>query len=291
LRLAGGGLIIRGHMNAYQDELDAPYALTPAQVAQFRADGFIKLKGVFSATVLEHYGREITRITMERNQLKDVPMEQRGTYAKAFIQVTNLWRDSAMAKTFSFNRRTARIACQLLGTRGVRMWHDQALYKEPGGGFTPWHADQYYWPMATAKCVTAWIPLQAVTMELGPLCFGKGSHRKRIGGDIAIGDKSEELIRQEVKRQGLVEVQEPFELGEVSFHLGWTLHRAGSNATTQPRRVHTIIYMDSEMRLAEPKNPDQQNDWNAWTPGTKIGQIMADERNPVLFEGRPEPSN
>jgi ectoine hydroxylase-related dioxygenase (phytanoyl-CoA dioxygenase family) len=61
------------------------------------------------------------------------------------------------------------------------MWHDQALYKEPGGGFTPWHADQQYWPMASALCVTAWLPLQAVPMELGPLSFAPGSHLKKIG--------------------------------------------------------------------------------------------------------------
>jgi len=55
----------------------------------------------------------------------------------------------------------------LLDTQGVRMWHDQSLYKEPSGGFTPWHADQQYWPMASGLCVTAWIPLHAVPLVQG----------------------------------------------------------------------------------------------------------------------------
>src|SRR5690606_39195756 len=118
-------------------------------------------------------------------------------------------------------------AAELVGTVGVRMYHDQALYKEASGGFTPWHADQQYWPMATSKCVTAWCPFQAVPMEMGPMSFGRGSHLKNIGRDIEISDESERIIREEIKREGLLEVTEPFGLGDVSFHTGWTLHRAG----------------------------------------------------------------
>ena len=39
------------------------------------------------------------------------------------------------------------IATELMQTDGARLYHDQALFKEAGGGITPWHADQYYWPL------------------------------------------------------------------------------------------------------------------------------------------------
>lgn len=42
------------------------------------------------------------------------------------------------------------------------MYADQALYKEPHGGYTPWHCDAFYWPLATDKALTAWIPLQVL---------------------------------------------------------------------------------------------------------------------------------
>ena len=32
--------------------------------------------------------------------------------------------------------------------------------------------------------------------------------------------------------------------GEVSFHSGWTFHRAEGNSTQHPRKVMTVIYMD-----------------------------------------------
>ena len=211
-------------------------------------------------------------------------MAERSLYDRAFIQVGNLWTRSQRIREFVVGNRLARIAAQLMGTRSVRLWHDQALYKEPSGGFTPWHVDQQYWPMASPHCITAWIPLQPVPLELGPLCFGRGSHLRRIGHDLEISAESEAQIRREVREQKIDEVQESYALGDVSYHLGGTLHRAGPNQTTTPRRVFTIIYMDVEMRLAPPKNENQEVDWRTWTPSTQIGQIMDDPLNPILCE-------
>jgi hypothetical protein len=119
---------------------------------------------------------------------------------------------------------------------------------------------------------------------MGPLCFGRGSHHKRIGRDLEISAESEAHIRDAVRKEKIDEVQEPYALGDVSFHLGWTLHRAGPNTTDQIRRVFTIIYMDIDMRLATPTNKNQQFDWETWTPTTQVGEIMNDPLNPVLFE-------
>ena len=266
------------------ERLDAPYALDEAAILRFQADGFVRLSNVLSPDILADVAPEITRLVEEGNRLKDIPLEKRTLYDQAFIQVMNLWTRNDRVRQFAFGKRLARLATELLGTRGVRMWHDQALYKEPAGGFTPWHADQQYWPMASAHSVTAWIPLQPVPIEMGPLCFARGSHLKRIGRDLEISAESEQQISAAVRKEKIDEVQEPYALGDVSFHLGWTLHRAGPNTTKDVRRVFTIIYMDVDMRLAPPKNKNQQTDWDTWTPGTKVGEIMDDLLNPALFE-------
>lgn len=264
--------------------LGEPYPLTEQQRQQFRDEGFIRLPQVFSADALAALEPAITADTLAHDPHAGVPLENRDTYGKAFIQVGNLWRRCPEAKRLTFSKRLAGIATALLDTRGVRLWHDQALYKEPSGGFTPWHVDQQYWPMASGLCVTAWIPLHAVPLEMGPLSFARGSHRKRIGRELAISDESERLIQDAVRAQGIEEVIEPYAVGDVSFHLGWTLHRAGPNTTAAPRKVHTVIFMDIDMRLAEPKNAAQRLDHETWTPSTAVGEIMDDPLNPVLFE-------
>ena len=182
-----------------------------------------------------------------------------------------------------FSPRLARIAAELLQVSGVRLYHDQALYKEAHGGFTPAHADQYYWPLSSDRTVTAWIPLQAVPLEMGPLAFYAGSHRLNIARNIEISDESERNVRINMEAQGIPLIEEPFEVGEVSFHNGWTFHRARENATARLRAAMTVIYMDHEMKLEAPTNRHQQSDWDKWCPGAGVGEVIATRHNPVLY--------
>jgi ectoine hydroxylase-related dioxygenase (phytanoyl-CoA dioxygenase family) len=263
-------------------DLDTPYALTGAQIATFRENGYIKLKDVLSKEVLQYYGDEITRLVIELNT-NNQPLEQRSTYGKAFLQVINLWESSKVVEEFVRSKRLAKIATDLLEVSGVRIYHDQALYKEAGGGITPWHADQYYWPFATDRCVTVWIPFQDTPLEMGPLSFCVKSHTHDFGRGLEISDESETQIQKKVTLADFDVDTSAFDLGEVSYHLGWTFHRAGPNTTDKPRAVMTVIYMDADMKLANPRNKNQQNDWERWMPGAKLGEVINSPLNPVVF--------
>ena len=264
-------------------DLARQYPVSEQQLADFRRDGFIRLKGVFNAEELAHYGEEIARLTIALNT-QTLPLEQRSTYDRAFLQVMNLWERSERVREFVFGRRLAAIAAALLEVDGVRLYHDQSLYKEPGGGITPAHADQYYWPVSSDRTITAWVPLQAVPRDMGPLAFFAGSQGVEFGRDIVISDESERAITANMQAHGFRVVDEPFELGEVSFHLGWTFHRAGPNRSTRPRSVMTVIYMDRDMRLIAPTNAHQRNDWHKWCPGAVVGEVIDTPKNPILFE-------
>jgi ectoine hydroxylase-related dioxygenase (phytanoyl-CoA dioxygenase family) len=260
----------------------SPYLLSDDQLNYYKQHGCIKLKNVLSADEIAHFGSEITRLVFELNTLH-LPMEERSTYQKAFLQITNLWTKDEKVKEFVFNKRIAGIAAQLMQSESVRLYHDQALYKEPSGGFTPWHADQFYWPLATDKCTTVWIPLQQTPVEMGALEFSMGSQRFEYGRDLPISDESEKQIQDALERQGFELLRGGFDLGEVSFHAGWTFHRAGPNTTDKPRAVMTMIYMDGEMRLKNPDNDAQKLDWEVWCPGAKVGELIKTPLNPVLF--------
>ena len=264
-------------------DIDSPYALSAGQIAQFERDGFIKLGSVLSAGALRHYGEEITRLTIALNTQRK-PLEERTTYDRAFLQVMNLWEHGATVREFVLGRRLGRLAAELLRVGGVRLYHDQSLYKEPGGGITPAHADQYYWPLASDRTVTAWIPLQPVPRDMGPLAFYAGSHRSALGRDLPISDESEAAITAAMEAQAFPIVDEPFALGDVSFHSGWLFHKAGANVSQTPRSVMTIIYMDAAMRLAEPVNEPQKADRAMWCGGVDAGAIIDSPGNPLLFE-------
>jgi hypothetical protein len=269
---------------AARRELDTPYTLDNRHLTGFGEQGFVTLRQAVSPATLAWYGPQISQLTLQLTR-ETRPLAERGTYAQAFLQVTNLWRQSELVREFVFGTRLARLAAQLLGVSAVRLYHDQSLYKEPGGGITPAHADQFYWPFTSDRIVTAWIPLQDVTEEMGPLGFYAGSQRCDFGRDLRISDESEQRIRTHLEAQDYPFVVEPFAAGDVSFHLGWTFHRALANRSAAPRSVMTIIFMDAEMRLALPANEFQELDARTWCPGVDVGEQAASALNPVLYEG------
>jgi ectoine hydroxylase-related dioxygenase (phytanoyl-CoA dioxygenase family) len=263
--------------------LDANYSVTPAQVKYFSENGFIKIKNIFDATVIDYMNIVISK-EVDRLNNQQIPLEERDTYGKAFLQIMNLWTHTSAVKDIVFSKKIAQIATGLMQTTGVRLYHDQALFKEPKGGHTPWHADQYYWPLDTENTVTAWIPLQATPLNYGPLEFSAGSNQLTAGRDKQISDESQAFLEAELKRHAFNHVVEPFDVGEISFHRGWLYHRAGPNVSGNMRKVMTMIYMDKDTVLKTPENHNQQADWDTWCPGATVGQIVNTPLNPVLYE-------
>ncbi|HEX7034891.1 MAG TPA: phytanoyl-CoA dioxygenase family protein [Pseudomonadales bacterium] len=288
-------------------ELGEPYELDAERVAAYRRDGYVKLPQVLSAALLGRFREEIVRVVRTtpakdafppshlalldeegRQVLRSLQAEKprRGassTYARAFTQRFNLWNLSPVVERLVRSTRLARIAAELMGVDGVRLYHDQALFKEPRGGHTPWHCDQYYWPLSNDNTVTAWIPLQAVPREMGPVAFAVGSHTldDPVARRLAISDESEAHIGKLL--QGSAVDDTPYALGDVSFHSGWTFHRANANDTDEVRAVFTIIYMDRDMKV-EQRHPRQKIDLALWLPGARSGDPAATPINPVLYE-------
>jgi len=266
-----------------QQGLETPFTLSQDQIDLFRENGFIKLKNVLSPQVIQYMNETISAEVVRLNT-QHLPIEERDTYGKAFLQIMNIWTRSATVKEIVFSKRLAKIAADLMGVEGVRMYHDQALFKEPGGGHTPWHADQYYWPLSNDNTVTAWIPLQETGLELGPVEFSAGSQQLQEGRTLKISDDSEAVIQKKLTLHDFKKVVEPFDAGEVSFHSGWVFHRAGANKTNSMRKVMTIIYMEKDMQLKEPANENQQADWDTWCPGAVVDEVINTPLNPILYQ-------
>ena len=263
--------------------MNESYPIDQNHIDFYKNNGFIKLKQVYSKEEIDYLNEVITTEVNTLNK-QVLAMDQRDTYGKAFLQIMNIWKNSELVKEIVFGKKLAKIATELMEVTGVRLYHDQALYKEPNGGHTPWHADQYYWPLASDKTVTAWIPLQNTPLEWGPLEYSAGSDQLIDGRDKEISDESQQFLETALKNKGFVHVVEPFDLGEVSFHKGWLYHRAGPNQTNQMRKVMTVIYMDKDMKLKAPENKNQQNDWASWCPGAIIGQTVDSPLNPILYQ-------
>lgn len=121
--------------NSITQFLDEPYMLTQEQIDFYQKNRFIKLKSVLNPETVTFFNAVISQQVNEMNQ-EQTALEDRTTYGKAFLQLFNLWVENAVVKQLIFSKRIAKIAADLMEVNGVRLYHDQALFKEGGGGIT-----------------------------------------------------------------------------------------------------------------------------------------------------------
>lgn len=264
-------------------DLSGEYRVTTEQIAYYRQHGHVLIRGVCSPEEIAAYRSVLVgaamRYSNERRKLTE-----RDTYGKAFLQIGNLWEKEDDVRRFVFARRFAAMAAGLMGVKGVRLYHDQALFKEAHGGPTPWHQDQYYWPLETDKTITMWMPLVDATTEMGTMNFASGSHALGFLGHLQISDESEAVYEQLIRERGMaINSCGSMAAGDASFHSGWTLHSAPGNVTDTTREVMTIIYFGDGARILVPDNPSRQNDLDHCLPGQKPGELAASRLNPVLY--------
>jgi ectoine hydroxylase-related dioxygenase (phytanoyl-CoA dioxygenase family) len=214
----------------------------PELVASFRQQGYVVVPGLLSADELDHYGALVSEAVRYRTSGDTVPLEEKSRYQQSFVQCMNLWEDFPEIRPLTFHQTLGRAAAELLGVDAVRLWHDQALFKQAGGRGTDPHQDHPYWPIKETASVTAWIPFGGSTLGSGAMAYLPGSHaiglRKFV--NIFFGEPHDLLADPELAGIEPVYVEVP--KGSVAFHHGLTVHLAGPNTTATDRAVHTIIY-------------------------------------------------
>lgn len=266
-------------------KLESDYELTPEQITNYRKNGHIFLGSVAAPEEIGVYRTAISdEVKRLNNQNK--PLHERDTYGKAFIQIGNLRRKSEIVKKFVMARRFAKIAADLMGVDGVRIFHDQALFKEPGGGHTPWHQDQIYWPLDTDKTITMWMPLVDISEEMGSMSFISESHTT---GDLSkklieISDESHSIFEEYIERNKLEPITYgAMAAGDATFHAGWTVHSAPANPTNSMRKIMAIIYYADGTRVSEVETEERQMNLDVCLPGLKPGDLAATSVNPLVY--------
>ena len=264
-------------------ELNDTKEVSPAQAEAFRKNGHILIPNVLDAAEATAY-REVIVDAANKYNTEKRSMEERDTYGKAFLQIMNLWRVDERVKRFVLAKRFAKMAADLLGVSNVRIYHDQALFKEPGGGPTPWHQDQYCWPIDTPNTVTMWMPLVDIDVEMGMLTFASGSHKNGVVFDHEISDESEGAFSRYVsEHQFPITRASTMKAGDATWHYGYTIHSAPGNNSPSMREVMTVIYIADDAKITTPKHKFQENDHATWLLGLPIGGPAASALNPLVL--------
>ena len=223
--------------------------LTAAELDAYRRDGFVVVPGFLDATELDGWRAVFDAAVAARRGRRfsdtSVAIESDvddAFYSRVFDQLVNLWQTDDAMRALILDERIGRMAATLAGVDGVRVWHDQALIKQPFGNPTAFHLDVPYWSFTSDRAISIWIALDDATETNGCLYFVPGSHRETAEDNVGIGpnvgaifEVYPELARQ--PRSGAMRA------GDCSFHNGMTIHGAGANMTDRPRRAMTCAFM------------------------------------------------
>jgi ectoine hydroxylase-related dioxygenase (phytanoyl-CoA dioxygenase family) len=229
--------------------------ITPKQVETFEKKGYIVIDDLLSDEELEQYGNAVDEAVIERSRWDKRKLEDRSRYEQSFRQCINLWEHAPEVRPLTFHPLIGEAAARLLRTETVRIWHDQALYKEAHGRETAPHLDHDYWAIEQPRTITAWIPFDGSTEAMGAMGYVPGSHGFEIDtiANIFTGDGFD--LEKGEEARGIAPEFVEVTRGSVAFHHGRTIHLAHPNQTDRTRRVYTVIYFADGCTRRNAKHP------------------------------------
>ncbi len=258
---------------------------------EFYADnGYLVLENLLSEGELEQWRSAVEEAVAQRGDQRfsfenedalsvaaaSEVAEERRYYDRVFTQRVNLWQTNDAMRKLMLDERLGRIVADVAGIDGVRIWHDQALIKEPYANPTAFHLDVPYWSFTSADAITIWIALDDATMSNGCLYYVPESHKAQKFDNVGIGNEIGALFDVYPEWAARAAVPCPVPAGGALFHNGLTFHGAGANMTPQRRRAMTCAYMPdgatfngtpnvlppeylTTLRVGDPLNNDAQN--------------------------------
>ena len=251
-----------------------PYPLTAEHVQAFREQSFVKLPGVLQPGVVRRLADRLDAL---------LRAEHGDDTAGRFTSLEQMWLHDPLMREVAESARVGSVAAGLLDA-DVRIYHDNALSKEPGCGRTPWHHDAEHFPLATVAALTAWMPMSAIPVEMGPLSFALGADLRPLLDGLEfdrVGTSYDEAVSARFAASHVRVEDGPYAVGEVSFHSATCFHTAGRNGTTQPRRALATTYFADGTHVVDAPTL-VSGTWQEFLPGAVPGGPAATDLNPIV---------
>lgn len=263
--------------------------LTPEQITQFKKDGFLVIEDFLSNDELEFWRDALNEAVNKRNGNKMPDRKEvygkgdeidKSYYDNVFTQLINLWKDNDKMRQVMLDERLGKMAAELAGVDGIRIWHDQALIKRPWANPTSWHLDTPYWSFSDRRALSIWVALDDATYHNGCLFFIPGSYLKTTFENPGIGKNMGAIFTTYPEFKTVNSVPAVMRAGSCSFHNGLTIHGALPNMTPGLRRAMTCAYMPDGNKYNGIQNILNDEE----VKNLQIGDLLNDDNmNPLIY--------
>ncbi|MGJ1438648.1 Phytanoyl-CoA dioxygenase (PhyH) [compost metagenome] len=265
--------------------------LTEEQIAFYQENGYIVIEDFLNPEELETW-RTIVFEAVEQRAGQKMPGKEAKVgeddginkdadyFGKVFDQLLNLWQTSEQVKELMVDQRIGEMAAKLAGVDGIRIWHDQALFKRPFANPTAWHLDTPFWSFADRNALSIWIALDDSTLENGCMYFVPQSYKQTGFENLGIGKNMGTIFEHYPELARVNPVATPLKAGSCTFHNGLTIHGAGPNMTNGFRRAMTCAYMPDGNVFNGQANILPED----YRATLAVGDLLNnDEQNPLIY--------
>jgi ectoine hydroxylase-related dioxygenase (phytanoyl-CoA dioxygenase family) len=214
-------------------------ALSESQIEEFRRDGFLIIRALFTAAEARQHEAWITELSSRPPEIgrqmvyfEDSTME-RGVRVLSRIEKFVEYHDGLRGVVH--DARVVNAVADVLGDRPA-LFKEKINFKLPGGGgFAPHQDIQPGWDRYAPYFVSVLIAVDENTVENGCLELAAGAHTRGL-----IGRQWEPLEGDELA--GLDFRSYPMAPGDVALFDCFTPHQSEPNRTSQPRRNVYVTY-------------------------------------------------
>jgi ectoine hydroxylase-related dioxygenase (phytanoyl-CoA dioxygenase family) len=227
------------------------------QIQRYRRDGFVLGGQLLPESQVDQLRAELDRVIArhDRGHAGQVYVDGTAAFCQrrdCFLQVTNLRELSEPFRAVVESPALTRMAAQLLDASPLRVFADAMLFKNGvQSAVNAWHQDGPAFDILHEpdRVATAWIALDDVGPDDGPVCFAPGSHTW-TDDHFAGLDRAQRLLDDDAnqpaadRRLYLALMNK----GDVHFHHGRTWHCSLQNQTGRPRRGFVVNYMPASVR-------------------------------------------
>jgi ectoine hydroxylase-related dioxygenase (phytanoyl-CoA dioxygenase family) len=260
---------------------------TQEHIGFYQENGFLAVPDFLDATELRTWSRvsdeavheRITKFKPTGAAFENTNVQADDYYARVFVQCLRLADSWPAMRELIYDRRIARWAGLLSGVDGIRVWHDQALFKPPFGNPTSYHLDNPYWSFSSRDSISIWIALDDATLENGCMWYLPGTHKTARYENAGIGNQIDGLFKVYPEWRKIDPVPVEVKAGTAVFHNGLTAHGAGANMSNRPRRAMTCGFMPEGSTFNGTRNILPE----ALFKSLKVGDLLNDEKQTPLL--------
>lgn len=245
---------------------------TKEEIAFFNENGFLAVDRMTTDEEIAWMTRIFEFIFSEENAgSADAPVDRSGTIGQPRKLTQAFFPEIRFPELLNttFRRNAKRYSAALLGgDESLLTSWAHMIIKYPGGAAAQWHQDHAYWtPEYDYNALGVWLPMHAVTKEMGAMQFIPGSHKRGLLHHS----------HQDLPQHNVLRVAEPFneadavvcplEMGGATFHHAETLHYTAPNTTDRPRLAFPMEFQVMPVKRAVPAQMPWVDERRASTGG------------------------